>query len=62
MEPLMLIAHILKEKGGDVHTITEEATLCDAARELTSKRVGAIVVLNGAGKIAGVLSERDIVR
>lgn len=58
----MLIAHILKDKGGDVHTITEHATLCEAARELTERRVGAVVVLNAQGRIAGVLSERDIVR
>lgn len=58
----MLIAHILKEKGGDVHTIAEHATLCEAARELTAQRVGAVVVLGPQDKIAGVLSERDIVR
>lgn len=58
----MLIAHILKEKGGDVHSVGEHATLCEAARELTARRVGAMVVLSDDGKIVGVLSERDIVR
>lgn len=58
----MLIAHILKEKGGEVHALPNSVTLCEAARALTAQRVGALVVLDGAGKLVGVLSERDIVR
>lgn len=58
----MLVAHILRDKGGSVHTISAEATLCEAARELTARRVGAVVVLSDTGELAGVLSERDIVR
>lgn len=58
----MLIAHILKEKGGEVHSLLSSVTLCEATRALTAQRVGALVVLNEAGNLIGVLSERDIVR
>lgn len=58
----MLIAHILREKGGVVHAVDASATLEGAAFELTQKRLGAVVVLDEAGGLAGVLSERDIVR
>ena len=58
----MLIAHVLREKGGAVHTLTADVILEQAARELDAKKVGALVVLDGAGEILGVFSERDLVR
>ncbi|MBY0565580.1 MAG: CBS domain-containing protein [Hyphomonadaceae bacterium] len=58
----MLIAHVIREKGPVVHTLSIEATLAGAAHDLTERRVGALVVLDDAGEIVGVLSERDIVR
>ncbi len=58
----MLIAQILSQKGDRVHAIASEATLAEAARELTDKRVGCIVVLDAEGEMIGMLSERDIVR
>lgn len=58
----MLLVHVLREKSGAVHAISEDATLEAAAQELARQRVGALVILNEAGAPAGVLSERDIVR
>ena len=58
----MLIAHVLREKGALVHTLPSGATLEQAARELDERRVGALVVLDENGAIAGVFSERDLVR
>jgi CBS domain-containing protein len=58
----MLIVNILMSKGDKVHTLSGEATLEEAARELNAKRVGAVVVLAADGNLAGVLSERDIIR
>jgi CBS domain-containing protein len=62
MEETMLITHILGDKGKGVYAVSAEATLEEAARELYDKRVGAVVVLDGDGALAGLLSERDIVR
>ena len=58
----MLIAHVLRDKGGVVFTLRANATLEQAASELHTKKVGALVVLEDGDAIAGVLSERDIVR
>ena len=58
----MLIAQILNNKGSTVFATSGEATLAEAARELTDKRVGCVIVLDGDGEMIGILSERDIVR
>ena len=58
----MLVKHILGEKGRDVIAIAADATLSEAARLLSRKRIGAIVVRDEAGGLAGILSERDVVR
>lgn len=58
----MTVKAILAEKGHDVVTIEPGATLADASRILGEKRIGAIVVIGKNGRIAGILSERDIVR
>jgi CBS domain-containing protein len=58
----MLIVNILQAKGEKVYSIAADATLEMAAKELAEKRVGAVVVLGPDGALAGVLSERDIVR
>jgi len=58
----MLIAHVLRDKGGVVYTVRADATLEEAARVLNDKKVGALVVIAEDGGISGVFSERDIVR
>lgn len=57
----MLIEQILKMKGGEVLTIEASQTLGDAARFLDDARIGAVVAVSGE-ELAGVLSERDILR
>lgn len=58
----MTIEHILSEKGRAVVTMEPHRTLGDAARMLTEKRIGAVVVAEDERSILGILSERDIVR
>jgi CBS domain-containing protein len=43
-------------------TIRPDATLGDAAKMLSEKRIGAVVVSDDGKKPQGILSERDIVR
>ena len=57
----MLVAQILKDKGDQVFTCAPQDSLADAARALNDRAVGAVVVLDGEG-VAGILSERDVVR
>ena len=58
----MNVEHILSEKGRQVVTIGPEASLMDAGRMLSEKRIGAVVVADPGNPVLGILSERDIVR
>lgn len=57
-----MIASILASKGRAVVTVAADASLRDAARLLTERRIGAVAVTDSAGALFGILSERDIVR
>jgi len=57
----MNVASILKHKGRDCATIAQDQPVKEAVRLLAEKRIGALVVVDGAGDIAGIVSERDIV-
>jgi CBS domain-containing protein len=56
------ISIVLDRKGRDVATIRPDATLHDAAMRLTEHGIGALVVTDDDVHVAGILSERDIVR
>ncbi|WP_431857687.1 CBS domain-containing protein [Azospirillum sp.] len=56
------IADVLGTKGHTIVSILPNDTVADAARILTEKRIGALVVRDRRGKLVGILSERDIVR
>lgn len=58
----MLVSQILKDKGDLVFTASPTETVGAAAALLHTRRVGAMVVLEADETIAGILSERDIVR
>lgn len=58
----MNVEHILQAKGYDVLTIEPNRTLADAARALTERKIGAVVVIAPDQSVLGILSERDIVR
>jgi CBS domain-containing protein len=58
----MTVKAILSLKGCDVATIEPAASLAAAAEVLAERRIGALVVMDSANRLAGILSERDIVR
>ncbi|MGE5517829.1 MAG: CBS domain-containing protein [Bacteroidota bacterium] len=60
----MLVKAILKAKarGAGVVTVSPDMTVAEAARSLATHRIGAVVAVEDGGNIAGILSERDIVR
>jgi CBS domain-containing protein len=61
-EAAMKVKDILAAKGGDVVSIEPTANLHTAAKLLASRKIGAVVILGAGGRLAGILSERDIVR
>jgi CBS domain-containing protein len=60
---MMPVSLILKSKGSsDVVTIAPTATVAEAAQVLSARRIGALIVSPDGTTLAGILSERDIVR
>ena len=57
----MRIADVLRNKGTAVVTISPEATVAELLAGLTELNIGAMVVLGPDG-LAGIVSERDVVR
>lgn len=58
----MTVASILDEKGRNIISLDTIATVTDALNLLEEKGIGVILITNADGSIAGILSERDIVR
>jgi CBS domain-containing protein len=59
----MLVHQILKSKASaEVVTIGPEASVTEAAKILSERRIGTVVVSSDGKTADGVLSERDIVR
>lgn len=58
----MHVDTILQSKGATVFTVSAAAPLSEAVAMLNAHRIGAVVVVDAQGKVAGILSERDIVR
>jgi len=55
------IRQILKEKGGEIWSVSPEDTVYEAIRTMAIKGIGALVVLQD-GKLYGMVSERDYAR
>jgi CBS domain-containing protein len=58
----MHVAAILKAKGRAVETVAADETLGTVVALLAERRIGAVVVSQPSRPIAGIVSERDIVR
>jgi CBS domain-containing protein len=58
----MNVKTILAAKGGDIVCIEPTADLAAAATLLSAHRIGVVVIRGAGGRLAGILSERDIVR
>jgi CBS domain-containing protein len=57
----MTIAAILKHKGNQVTAVAPTATIAEVTRDLARHRIGAVLVMDSAGQLLGIVSERDIV-
>jgi CBS domain-containing protein len=58
----MKVRNIIGDKGREVATIRSESTISTAANLLKLKGIGALVVSEDGSQVAGIISERDIVR
>jgi len=55
----MTIARVIEGRGGQIHSCQSTATVEEAARILSDKRIGALPVFEG-GRLVGIFSERDL--
>jgi CBS domain-containing protein len=55
------VAAILKHKGYQVTTVNPTLTIERVATVLAERRIGAVLVVDSAAQLLGVVSERDIV-
>ena len=58
----MQVDAILQSKGTTVYTVRANALVKDAVGALNKYNIGAVVVVDADGEVAGIVSERDIVR
>ena len=58
----MTVAHILAAKPNELISLNPSVTLHEVSKTLAKHRIGAVLMLNGDSSIAGIISERDIVR
>jgi CBS domain-containing protein len=58
----MQVKHILQNKGRDIIGVADSATLGDAAHTLAEHHIGALLIQDSGGALAGIFSERDLVR
>lgn len=58
----MRVAEILRNKGSSVVTIETTSTITELLARLAGHNVGALVVTGEQGGLAGIVSERDVVR
>ena len=58
----MIVAGVLKEKGPEVVTVAPGSTLPEIAEIIAARRIGAVVVLDASRALAGIVSERDVVK
>jgi CBS domain-containing protein len=55
------VRQLLESKPAEIHSIAPDAPVIEALRLMAAKGIGAVLVLE-AGKLAGILSERDYAR
>ena len=58
----MTVRAILERKSSAIATIEQTAGLASAVKLLAARRIGALVVTSSGRAIAGIISERDIIR
>jgi len=61
MEGTTTVGQLLRTKGGDIWSVSKDASVYDALALMARYDVGALPVLEG-GELVGIVSERDYAR
>jgi len=57
----MQVGQIIRRKDADIASVAPGTAITEVAAMLQDRGIGAAVVLDDGGKLAGIVSERDIV-
>lgn len=57
----MKLGKLSQIKGGDVATILTEDNFKSALKAMNDRKIGSLIVLEKDGKVAGILTERDLI-
>jgi CBS domain-containing protein len=58
----MFVSDILSRKGGLVFTVTPGTTVGQISQQLSTRRIGSVLVLDADSAVVGIVSERDLVQ
>lgn len=58
----MLVRDVLAVKTGEIFSVAPEVLVTEAIGMMVSRNIGSLVVLDEAGKVAGIITERDVLR
>jgi CBS domain-containing protein len=58
---MTMLAQLLETKGHEVYAVAPQASVLEAIRLMAERHIGALVVIE-AGRVVGILSERDYAR
>jgi CBS domain-containing protein len=56
------VSAVLESKGRKVVTVAPRDTVASLVKVLSVNRIGAAPVVNADGRLAGIISERDVIR
>lgn len=59
---MMTVKRLLAQKGNEVWSIGSESNVFTALKQMKTKNIGALVVVNDDQQMIGIFSERDAVR
>ncbi len=58
----MFVASLLRQKGTEIIHVSPDARITEVLDVLGQRGIGAVLVMDTANQLVGILSERDIVR
>ncbi|MBM3646929.1 MAG: CBS domain-containing protein [Alphaproteobacteria bacterium] len=58
----MFVSDILSQKGSEIFSVGPRSSVAEIAWQISDRRVGSLLVLDVDGSVAGIVSERDLVR
>ena len=58
----MFVSDILSRKGGLVYTVTPGTSIAQISQQLSTRRIGSVLIVDATDSVTGIVSERDLVQ